>query len=444
MASPPSYGGATSPPPTTGLALPRQRPTLALPGQVPSRKPSLAPPSATAATPSAHPLRQTSFPPTDSLEAQHALAQGNNAFSRQYSPSAADSDAGGAGLEGFSDDDNDINSAISGPAGEPSSGVFDGAAGGKKRKRGTGRGRGRPPKGTGPRAGSASLVNGEEGGAGRGAKSTAGDDGDADAAASDDDEDEDDAGGRGGRAPLYEGGQMSADQLAEERERKRLFYEGITEEQRSRLAAFQRSKLRTADVRKLVNQVLGQSVPQNVVLVVGAYAKMFAGMLIEEAREVQGEWEAAEPKRADGQDNRAYKRLRRSKQARAAAVEDKTQASPPETKKGGEQTNGSQTDGAPAAESVKQEPTSPSNDHSLSNNVSEPDAELAELPSGGAAGLERDLEECDRGPLLPEHLREALRRYKKRRAGGSVGFTGLGLEGRENTAPRMGGRRLFR
>ena len=49
-----------------------------------------------------------------------------------------------------------------------------------------------------------------------------------------------------------------------------------------------------------------------------------------------------------------------------------------------------------------------------------------------------------RGPLTPDHLREALRRYKKDKEGGGVGFQGLSLHGRENVAVRMGGRRLFK
>ncbi|THV80928.1 hypothetical protein D6C85_08716 [Aureobasidium pullulans] len=52
--------------------------------------------------------------------------------------------------------------------------------------------------------------------------------------------------------------------------------------------------------------------------------------------------------------------------------------------------------------------------------------------------------ERDRGPLLPDHLREALRRYKYDRSGGTVGFTGISLEGRESAAVRNGGRKLFR
>lgn len=74
------------------------------------------------------------------------------------------------------------------------------------------------------------------------------------------------------------------------------------------------------------------------------------------------------------------------------------------------------------------------------------------LPTGekNEEGFGRDGEgepkvrERDRGPLLPDHLREALRRYKTGREGGTVGFTGLSLEGKERVSVRNGGRRLFR
>lgn len=63
---------------------------------------------------------------------------------------------------------------------------------------------------------------------------------------------------------------------------------------------------------------------------------------------------------------------------------------------------------------------------------------------GREAEGEAKVAERDRGPLVPDHLREALRRYKRDREGGTVGFTGLSLEGRERAAVRGGGRRLFR
>lgn len=50
------------------------------------------------------------------------------------------------------------------------------------------------------------------------------------------------------------------------------------------------------------------------------------------------------------------------------------------------------------------------------------------------------------GPLLPDHLREALRRYKKNGEGGGAGVEGtslgLGLSG--SGVMRLGGKRLFR
>lgn len=50
------------------------------------------------------------------------------------------------------------------------------------------------------------------------------------------------------------------------------------------------------------------------------------------------------------------------------------------------------------------------------------------------------------GPLLPDHLREASRRYKKNGEGGGAGMEGtsLGLGISGSGAMRLGGKRLFR
>lgn len=52
----------------------------------------------------------------------------------------------------------------------------------------------------------------------------------------------------------------------------------------------------------------------------------------------------------------------------------------------------------------------------------------------------------DLGPLLPDHLREALRRYKRDGEGGGAGLAGvsLGLGVPGSGAARLGGKRLFR
>jgi transcription initiation factor TFIID subunit 11 len=58
--------------------------------------------------------------------------------------------------------------------------------------------------------------------------------------------------------------------------------------------------------------------------------------------------------------------------------------------------------------------------------------------------MEKRKLEMNRGPLTPDHLREALRRIKKGRDGALPGQLGLSLAGLEHTIPRNGGRRLFR
>ena len=432
MASPPSYH-ATSPPAPSSLALPRQRPGLVLPNSAASsRKPSTA-----SATSSAHPLRQTSFPPPESLEAQHAEAVA-------YSPE---------GSASIDVSDSEINSAISGPG---------------KRKRSEKKARGRPPKNL--RTGSPSIVNGDDGRPtariGRGATAGAASLNDADGEADNDDDDEDP------EAIAGDASMTMADYNAA-KEKERTWELGVPGWQVTRFDSWKRSKLRTADVRRLVNQTLSQSVPANVVTVVQSYAKMFAGLLIEEAREVQAEWMAANEIRADGEPNPAFARLKKTEPE--GDKEDEEEEAP--------QTNGyrqsssrsqkevishpSSDDTQPDTQAHAQRPAQTNGHHSqpgsrsTSAHATQPNGTSSSRPSsskdkqgersehdvvapGGAGNLSTYIEECDRGPLLPDHLREALKRYKKSRYGGTVGFTGLSLEGKENAAPRTGGRKLFR
>ncbi|KAK3707626.1 hypothetical protein LTR37_011974 [Vermiconidia calcicola] len=448
MASPPG-SSATSPSGPSSLALPRQRPSLALPqGITKSRKPSIA-----SNTSSAHPLRQTSFPPADSLEAQHAAAEDRSLL--RFSPSQASQ---GSLEDEFSD--SEIVSAISGPAGAGGGGEETST---RKRKRGEKRPRGRPAKTGGMRAGSTSLVNGEEGSTPTttrrgGAHSVI----TADNAADDEDDEDEEVNAGGGRLPLYEGGQMTAAEHETDNKQKSMFRNymdvvdalPLTDPERKgmtvrdmgeRYDVWNRAKLRTADVRRLVNQTLSQSVPQNVVTVVSSYTKMFAGMLIEEAREVQAEWLAVERERADGEENAVNKRLKRSFQD--SIDEDGHKLS--NGIKAGSRPGSSHSDSRPnEIAGLKQEassssPSQPGTQTQQTNGQKE-DGSPEELFPGGAGGLSTSIDECDRGPLLPDHLREALRRYKKARRGGTVGFTGLSLEGREVAAPRMGGKRLFK
>lgn len=368
MASPPNYT-STSPPAPSSLALPRQRPTLSLPTGAARRKTSIA-----SATSSSHPLRQTSFPPGD----------------RYGSPGGGDSNAVYSPTDSADISDSEITSAISGPVGD----IGDGT---KKRKRGEKRNRGRPPKNAALRQGSQSLVNGTDGKGRSGRGESPGADGEAD---EDEDDEDDDAIAGGDRAGAFEQDRF----IANDRGRIDL-HQQMTLLQQERHDSWHRAKLKTGDVRKLVNATLSQSVPANVVTVVQAYTKMFAGIIIEEAREVQSEWMSIEAQKADGSDNPAWKKLRLS-------------------------------------EAQDESPSDLDNGHT--EDATEEHNDGGDMPKSEAMGLRRAIDECDRGPLLADHLREALRRYKKSRYGGVVGFTGQSLEGRSVAAARMGGRRLFR
>ena len=291
--------------------------------------------------------------------------------------------------------------------------------------------------------------------------------------AEDSDDDHDD--GLGARGEAFT---MDPAELDRDNQRKYMFREAVPKEHQDRYDAYNKVKLRTADVRRLVNATLSQSVPQNVVTVVGAYTKMFAGMLIESAREVQAEWLAVQPQRADGQEHGAYKRLKlmtgREEVEKDDDENDETDetlqpekaksATPAKSKSPGPKTE-PKSPSSKVATDLPEAPSSASQPNGLPNGTQTTEAtstpekhkkkddEDEELPDDfanvqpGAWGLSKLVEECDRGPLQPEHMREALRRYKKSRSGGSVGFTGISLYGMENrdvAASRMGGRRLFK
>ena len=72
--------------------------------------------------------------------------------------------------------------------------------------------------------------------------------------------------------------------------------------------------------------------------------------------------------------------------------------------------------------------------------------DLTRAAQGLAEPVNPPVERTDLGPLLPDHFREALRRYKRDGEGGGVGLAGvsvgLGITG--TGAARLGGRRLFK
>jgi transcription initiation factor TFIID subunit 11 len=357
--------------------------------------------------------------------------------------------------EGSADfSDSEITSAISGMTGTAGG---DGNGAGKKRKRGEKRARGRPPKNAAAGGDDARSTTGTQ----KGAASTTGK---AEEAEEEDDEDEEDT--AGGRALLDENAVL----MEEADRRGKEFLLQMPEWQLERHGTWKRSKLKGPTVRTLVNQTLSQSVPANVITVVQAYTKMFAGLIVEGARDVQAEWLAVAEKRPDGEENHVAKKLRG--EGSEAAEKDRIEKEKLEEEKNKKKTekakDGESNGDKPEAMEVDAEADVPikNEDDSLTiNDLSNRDGTQTEagdgstMPDGqhtgddgekapavleASMGVRRQIEEVDRGPLLPDHLREALRRYKKAQYGGTVGFTGLSLEGKDNAAARMGGRKLFK
>ncbi|KAL5355385.1 hTAFII28-like protein conserved region-domain-containing protein [Aspergillus floccosus] len=170
--------------------------------------------------------------------------------------------------------------------------------------------------------------------------------------------------------------------------------------QSERYDLFKRAKLRKETLRRIVNHALSQSVPASVVTTINGFTKVFAGEIIEKARTVQMEWAAAHDQAA---------------LARFEAEEDAASA---------------------RAVSVKQEEA--------------PDGPATGTPARRPPRVFTPPPNPHRGQLLPSHLREALRRYKRDGEGGGVGFSGLsmgsmGVRGSVTwSAGSVGGRRIFR
>ncbi|PYI32871.1 histone-fold-containing protein [Aspergillus indologenus CBS 114.80] len=191
----------------------------------------------------------------------------------------------------------------------------------------------------------------------------------------------------------------------------RLLVDAFNPLQSERYDLFKRAKLRKETLRRIVNHALSQSVPASVVTTINGFTKVFAGEIIEKARTVQAEW-------AEAHDQAAFAAVAASSSTATTA----TTPTPTNHYPGVVKPQGMIDRGGPllTTTSAKNEMT-------------------AKLPPNP-----------HRGQLLPAHLREALRRYKRDGEGGGVGFSGLsmgnlGVRGSVTwAAGSVGGRRIFR
>ena len=227
--------------------------------------------------------------------------------------------------------------------------------------------------------------------------------------------------------------QLSDAAKKQEQKHLNMLLSAFSEEQLDRYSTWRRVKLKKEIVRRITNQTLSQSVPAGIVTAINGFTKVFIGEIVEAAREVQAEWLVAAG--LGKEMGRELPEDEAAKEAASTTVNGQSAANDTQVS-----TTSSVTPAASgnATASDAQEKTQTS--HVTDTQVTAGTKADAEPRGKG----HYTVEERDRGPLTPDHLREALRRYKKTRDGGSAGFAGLSMLGKEATASRAGGRCLFR
>ncbi|KAI8630257.1 histone-fold-containing protein [Xylariaceae sp. FL1651] len=271
MASPPhNYSPAGSPPYPAHSQLPSKKRTstateLAI--QPPSLKRRKASTMSIASTGSAHPLRQTSFPPDESL-------------ARSYSPSYQRSPSV------------DTMSLVSGSQ-------VSAAPVKKKRGRKSKAELASEAAAAALRDGTPSMVGGRAATIISNASGNMGKDGDGD-------------GGRDGdndgsfELPENMASRSAArtkEQIEEEKELVALLKSQMDDGQFERYEVWHRASLKSQDVKRHINSVTSQSCPTNVHQMMQVVCKMYLGDIVEEARDIQQEWIKSGEKQTDLDDD---------------------------------------------------------------------------------------------------------------------------------------------
>ena len=338
---------------------------------------------------SAHPLRQTSFPPEE--------AAGSNEFALR-SPS--------------------VESDITGITGNQSAPTANGT-GGKKRGR---KSKNRNVSGS-VRSGGGRGTDGGGGGTSKagGAQQRA-----VSAGLDEEEEDDDDDQGADLTGPAGADGANEPDRDAE-RKNLAVLVDAFNPDQADRYEMYRRVKLKKEVVRKITNHIVSQSVPPGVTLSINGYTKTFIGSIIERAREVQEEWAAIEQQEKSRSQTRVEVDPTDFGQANLANKEVYATVEMPSA-------GGALDPARLVLGGTREAATAPP----------PPPPRLSMEEQNGEGGAEA--EKRNLGPLLPDHLREALRRYKRDGEGGGTGLSGLsvgmGVQGAK--ANRLQGRRLFK
>ncbi|KAI1360288.1 histone-fold-containing protein [Xylaria arbuscula] len=271
MSSPPnSYSPAGSPPYPSHSQLPsKKRSSMAteLSIQPPSLKRRKASTMSIASAGSAHPLRQTSFPPDENL-------------ARDYSPSYRRSPSV------------DTMSLVSGSQ-------VSAAPAKKKRGRKSKVDLANEAAAAALREGTPSLVGGRAATIVSNASGTLGKDGDVE-------------GGRDGdndgsfELPENMASRSAArtkEQIEEEKELVALLKSQMDEVQFDRYEVWHRQSIKPQDVKRHINSVTSQSCPTNVHQMMQVVCKMYLGDIVEAARDIQQEWVDLGEKQTDLEDD---------------------------------------------------------------------------------------------------------------------------------------------
>lgn len=213
----------------------------------------------------------------------------------------------------------------------------------------------------------------------------------------------------------HEGDDRDADEFKQEEERRNILVNQLSQAQSNRYQAYRLSKLKPAVVRRIVNQTVSQSVASSQIDAVQFFSKAFAIEIIERARDVQAEWAKAADVTIAAQKEEHKHKLRDKEKA----LEDSEQAA------------------------QKQDPPTTI----LEQGKRAMEQEVRKLKDAS----EKYIANKHKGGLLPDHLREALRRYKADGDGNGFGFDGLshpllGVQGANSWRVGDGssGQRLFR
>lgn len=238
--------------------------------------------------------------------------------------------------------------------------------------------------------------------------------------------------------------------------------------QADRYEKWNRTRLRKETLRRIVNHALSQSVPQSVVTVINGFTKVFIGELIEKARTVQEEWaeafdsaaratwerEQAEIEAAAVAKAEAEKKAKAEAEANAKKTESKQASESKEEDVG--QPNGATRDSQSATPSrdipAMLSPAKAPADHQSPYASTTSTGQQVNGSSYSAAVTRREFVppvNPHRAQLLPDHIREALRRNRRNGEGGGTGMSGLsqpnvGVRGAFTWQIGPGRQRLFR